>query len=341
MAYEREDIFFNNWYLTFCPQFYNSSWETPLQQLESDLKVSNPYPNVLESYEENPGNQAATLFHEQMHMGQLVTAPRAVDIAYGALNAYNLAKNKNTDTAIYNADSWTMTAVAIWAQQTFNLASPPEPAAIIYPPNPLPTGAQNEEPTDEDIYNDVIYLDAGAVVPQGASAVPPGTPYYVDPSLWEIQNPAGGSVTAAPPAQTSSVQPLPAYATGTCSLHLTETQDCTSDATNLYAIVTLYDNNNVQIGQTGTSPTNNPIGDPIDSSDPYSFDSELPSPIVIVGEHVNDYVQFSYGSLQWTSRTTSGPATCTNGGWDPNRPICGGRSGNTFAVNNIDCSFLC
>ncbi len=77
----------------------------------------------------------------------MVTAPAAVDKAYGPLDVYNLAKNKNIDSSIFNADSWCITALAIWAQQTFNLASPPQPAEILNPSPPLPAN----EPSGEDV----------------------------------------------------------------------------------------------------------------------------------------------------------------------------------------------
>ncbi|KAN0080642.1 hypothetical protein V8E54_003846 [Elaphomyces granulatus] len=50
-----------------------------------------------------------------------------MDTAYGPEPVYELARQKNTDAAIYNADSWTMTALAIFAQMEFNLSSPPIP----------------------------------------------------------------------------------------------------------------------------------------------------------------------------------------------------------------------
>lgn len=150
------------------------------------------------------------------------------------------------------------------------------------------------------------------VVAQAASAVP--TP---------------ASSTPTP----TSVAPPPAYATGTCSFHLREWQDCADDSQNLFAIVNMVDNDKNDIGDTETDPPNNTLGDPINTSDPYSFTSKLPLPLVIVGEHENDYVQFTYGSLSWTSRTTSGPATCSIGGWNPTGgPVCGSRTGNTNAV---------
>lgn len=147
--------------------------------------------------------------------------------------------------------------------------------------------------------------------------------------------PASASATPTP-TPTSPASP-PAYATGTCSFHLTEWQDCEDDSKNLFAVVNMLDNDKNDIGDTPTDPDKNPLGEPINTSDPYSFTSKLPNPLVIVGDHENDYVQFTYGTLQWTSRTTSGPATCSNGGWDPrDGPVCNSRFGNTNAVCLID-----
>ncbi len=340
--------------------------------MESDLMRSNPYPEYMETYHGPPGTQAYTFFHETMHMSQLVTSLPAHDYVYGPLNVYNLAKDRNTDAAVYNSDSWSMTALAIWAEKTFNLGHPPQPSDIVHPPSPAAS-----QPGDRIIYHDVEYVDAGAVVPQGASPVPKGTPYHVDENLWENQNPDGGPVLGQPSPNPSgnpsgvpgsigpvggtgivkaqqkptktvspgknpnpSSSPAP-YATGTCSFHLVETQDCADMASNLFAIVTLYDNKKNIIGQTPTDEEH-PIGKPINVKDPYNFDSKLPQVIVITGEHENDYVQFAYGSLQWTSMTTNGAATCSNGGWDPrDGPVCDVRFGDQNAVNQMDCSFPC
>lgn len=148
--------------------------------------------------------------------------------------------------------------------------------------------------------------------------------------------PPPAPITTAPAASSPTPTPVaapPAYATGTCSFHLQEWQNCANDSSNLFAIVKMLDNDKNDIGDTQTDPTTNPLGDPINNSDPYSFTSKLPLPLVIVGEHEGDYVQFTYGSLSWTSRTTSGSATCSNGGWNPkDGPVCGSRYGDTNAV---------
>lgn len=154
-------------------------------------------------------------------------------------------------------------------------------------------------------------------------------------------------LTAPPPLSAPPTPPPPApppgYATGTCSFHLQEWQSCDDDSKNWFAMVNMVENDKNDIGDTQTDPAKNPLGDPINASDPYSFTSKLPLPLVIVGEHENDYVQFTYGSLKWTSRTTSGPATCSNGGWDPrDGPKCRrGRGSNTDAVCFVTLLCLC
>ena len=98
----------------------------------------------------------------------------------------------------------------------------------------------------------------------------------------------------------------------------------------------MYDNAGNDIGDTPVDETKDPIGKPINAADPYSFASKLSLPLVITGEHENDYVRFTLGSLSWTSRTTTGPATCKNGGWDPrDGPVCGQRFGDQNAVSPI------
>ena len=140
---------------------------------------------------------------------------------------------------------------------------------------------------------------------------------------------------SAQPSPSSSPPPPPPYATGTCSFHLTETQICdTSYSNNLFGVVKMYDNAKNVIGQTVTD-NDNPIGYAMDAGKSYSFTSKLPNPLVITGEHENDYVQFTIGTLSWQSKTPNGGASCTVGGWDPrDGPVCDLRTGdNTNAVS--------
>ena len=145
--------------------------------------------------------------------------------------------------------------------------------------------------------------------------------------------------TSIPAPSTTTSSPPPAYATGTCSFHVDEWQDCTDDATNLFANITMYDNDKNIIGQTNA--TGGSLGEPINTSDPYSFISSLAEPLVVVGEHEGDYMQFTLGKLSWTSRNKSAPFFCSNGGWNPrDGPFCG-LGGPENAENQVDCSFPC
>lgn len=184
-------------------------------------------------------------------------------------------------------------------------------------------------------------------------------PFYKDPP-GVVQPPAPVQTAAPTPVAPA---PPPPYATGTCSFHLTETQDCDANySNNLYGVVTMYDNDKNVIGQTATDG-DHPNGYAMDDGNSYSFTSKLADALVITGEHENDYVQFTIGALNWQSKSPNGGATCTVGGWDPrDGPVCDGLlddSQNAVSqtpsglgktgfltnlvsqVNNMDCSFPC
>lgn len=121
---------------------------------------------------------------------------------------------------------------------------------------------------------------------------------------------------------TSIVQISPPYAIGTCYLHIDENQNCLPNANNLYANITIYDNDKNIIGQTPIDKLD-PLGNGINISDVYTMDSNLTDAPTVVGEHQGDYIQFKLGSQAWTSRTTTGSYVCRNGGWNPSEgPHC-------------------
>ena len=157
-------------------------------------------------------------------------------------------------------------------------------------------------------------------------------PFYKDPPGVVDPPAAPQPVTPTPAAPV----PPPPYATGTCSFHLTETQNCDSDyGNNLYGVVTMYDNNKNVIGQTAKDD-DHPIGYAMDDGNSYSFTSKLKDPLVITGEHENDYVQFTIGALSWQSKSPNGGGSCTVGGWDPrDGPVCDSRFGNQNAVSPL------
>ena len=95
------------------------------------------------------------------------------------------------------------------------------------------------------------------------------------------------------------------------------------------------------IGDTKVDPTTDPNDIGINVGDSYSFTSKLLHPLVITGEHENDYVQFEYGTLSWGSKMPNSGAHGDNGGWNPrDGPSCG-RGGDQKVVNNMDCFFPC
>lgn len=146
-----------------------------------------------------------------------------------------------------------------------------------------------------------------------------------------------GRIKTGVPALDNSPTPISVsstpYAIGTCSFHLTETQDCDSNyGNNLYSHVKMYDNNRAVIGET-VNDNSHLSGYAMDAGNSYSFTSKLPNPLVITGEHDNDYVQFSYGGLSWQSKKSIGGGSCSVGGWDlKDGPICGSWTGNHTVV---------
>ena len=290
------------------------------------------------------------------NVGQYVQK-NADNLAYFALAKYIMSKNGNVYphlpivTNAIDGPPWRAVALDMIAsfvtedgQLYLNITDTDLNAlAVDYPAEAGGTGDDYPGCSDDentDVASPLVIDNMAA-----QSAYP--SDYNSQVSSWISQLPTTASTSApstsastasAPPTTTTSAPP--AYATGTCSFHVDEWQDCADDASNLFANVTMYDNNHNIIGQTNPSPGT--LGDPINTSDPYNFISSLADPLVIVGEHENDYMQFTLGTQSWTSRTTAAPYDCSNGGWNPrDGPVCGLRVGNQNAENQVDCSFPC
>ena len=206
---------------------------------------------------------------------------------------------------------------------------------------PAESGADDDYPGCSDDENTEAAAPLAISGMAAASAYP--SAYNSQVSSWIAQIPTATSSSA--PSPTSTTNAPKAYATGTCSFHVDEWQNCNNDTSNLFANITMYDNNKKIIGQTNATggATGGDLGEPINDSDPYSFISSLAEPLVVVGEHEGDYMRFTLGKLSWTSRNTSAPFFCSNGGWNPrDGPVCEGDIGPTRnAENQVDCSFPC
>lgn len=154
--------------------------------------------------------------------------------------------------------------------------------------------------------------------------IPNATP---DASLWtEFRG------TSPPEAPSSTATATQVSATSTCKIHVDEYELCGAESSDLFANVSMANGNGDTIGETVINYTY-PFGMPINVGDTYSFQPRLGLAIMITGEHEGDYIQFTQGDLSWTSRTTTGVANCTNGGWVPkDGPVCGLRYWDTDAV---------
>ena len=175
-----------------------------------------------------------------------------------------------------------------------------------------------------------------------------------EPTLTDGPIATSTSSSAQGPGSTSTAPPPPppvppAYAPGVCSFHIDEYATCEDEAKNLYANVKMWDNGGSTtnpIGETDLSTAaNKNYGNHIDVGNSYSFTSKLKTPLIITGEHANDYVQFTLGAISWKStdkglQVAGGVADCNQGGWDPRSRSCIGQAGVT-QKQGIDCSFPC
>ncbi|KAF1987753.1 hypothetical protein K402DRAFT_330113 [Aulographum hederae CBS 113979] len=147
-------------------------------------------------------------------------------------------------------------------------------------------------------------------------------------------------VSTPPPTE----PPPPPFAGGSCCFHLEQTNTCADDSENYFATINLLDSDKKEIYKTPDG-LNEGLGMPINDKDHSSFQGPLPNPVYVTGEHQDNYVQFRYGDLSWTSDTKIRDpveADCTAGGFDPKEgPSCNNPDWIQFAVRKMDCCFKC
>ncbi|KAF2280019.1 uncharacterized protein EI97DRAFT_454956 [Westerdykella ornata] len=109
---------------------------------------------------------------------------------------------------------------------------------------------------------------------------------------------------------------------GKCGLDIEELWTCEPDTNNLYGRMTITAPDGNVLYETGGS-TRSP-GVPIgDQQRPTIQEEGMSKGLQVIAEHENDYIQFYYGDVAWTSGTTEGEATCKLVGdnWDTESPV--------------------
>ncbi|UNI17167.1 hypothetical protein JDV02_003543 [Purpureocillium takamizusanense] len=127
---------------------------------------------------------------------------------------------------------------------------------------------------------------------------------------------------------------------GICKVEVEEIWTCEDVASNLYASVKIIDASGKPV-YTSPGSAHSP-GQPINDSHPLKLkESGMDNTLTMIGEHTNDYIQFSYGSTSWTSTDTNGDASCklVGNNWDKDGPK---GCPNAMAVTRtFECQYPC
>lgn len=116
-------IFWKNHYTVFCPLFFKRD------SMDVNLSKVGGNTNEQQIMENFWGNQGYTFFHESYHYGGTVSQPRTADYCYGAEACWEMAadRKRSTGYAYMTADSYSLMAMAMYAQQYFKTPHPPVP----------------------------------------------------------------------------------------------------------------------------------------------------------------------------------------------------------------------
>jgi hypothetical protein len=107
-------------HVVFCPMWFEA--ESLVKQI-ARYKDDEAEQKFIENFESNAG---VYMLHEIYHW-RVVGSPPIVDYAYGAENSINLAREKGTEFAYGNSDSYTLDALHLYMMQAFKpTAATPE-----------------------------------------------------------------------------------------------------------------------------------------------------------------------------------------------------------------------
>ncbi|KAI9764588.1 MAG: hypothetical protein M1840_008317 [Geoglossum simile] len=296
-SWDHSGWIWSNHYIVFCNPFYNR--QTLGEQVNKHAGDQRQQ-KIMENFHISRGG---IMFHETWHFKDLVSSPRTSDYAYQAQPTWDLAKNKGTNWAYVNADSYALDAVAIYVQQHYKSSMSPVPWRELAKLDPEAAAGTSEPPAD----NARAISLAGP--PSGWTGPLPNTD-NPNPAEWrEVKDGDGWDSSEM------------------CKLAVKEIWTCEPVESNLYASVKITGADGKEIYTTPQS-THSP-GQPINSAKPLSLqENGMKNALVITGQHTNDYIQFAYGSTSWTTMTkeaaTDGKGSCKLKGNDWNK---GGPSG--------------
>lgn len=126
----------------------------------------------------------------------------------------------------------------------------------------------------------------------------------------------------------------------TCKIDITEVWTCEAVESNLYAEMKIT---NAQ-GKTlySTPGSAHSPGQPINANHPLSIQEDgMEKPLVVVGEHSDDYIQFTYGDVHWQSKDTGGKAHCKLKGEDWNKQGPQGCPNAMASSREFECEYPC
>lgn len=126
----------------------------------------------------------------------------------------------------------------------------------------------------------------------------------------------------------------------TCKVDITEVWTCEPVESNLYAEMKITGSGGNTLYSTPGS-AHSP-GQPINAAHALSIQEEgMPKPLVVVGEHSGDYIQFTYGDVSWKSGDTSGKGHCKLKGndWDKKGPQ--GCPNAMASSREFECEYPC
>ncbi|KAF2743859.1 hypothetical protein M011DRAFT_480390 [Sporormia fimetaria CBS 119925] len=126
---------------------------------------------------------------------------------------------------------------------------------------------------------------------------------------------------------------------GTCKLDITEIWTCEHPTVNLYGRMTITSPDGTVLYNTGrgTSAPGVKIGD---EQRPVIQKEGMSHGLQVIAQHTNDYIQFYYDDLAWTTGTTEGPATCKLVGdnWDTSTPV---ECNSGARTRQFECKYTC